>query len=383
MTIREDIVTSAVNFLQDPNVASSSVDSKVSFLQSKNLTQEEIDTALARVGSPGVVTQAVAASARPQPQQPYYGQYQQPPPYGWQPPPPAPPRRDWRDWFIMATVVGGVSYGLYSITKRYIYPLVAPPTPEKLEQDKATVDEQFEKAFATLDQLSKDTESLKASEEDRTVKLDKVIWELEAFIRDTKSASKRQEDETERLRDEMKSLKEIVPKNMTANKDFTDGRLREITTEVKSLKALIAQRMTAASPATPSTATSGSGNYLKPSVVNVATPASPAAVPASPAVDAAAPASSASVPASPAPGTPGKETETNGDATAQSSKQDYISSLGGRSSPFGSGMPMAGKPAIPAWQMALANKKSNADAGSGSQQESSSSSGAGSKPLQY
>lgn len=358
MTVREDIVASAVNFLQDPNVASSSVESKVSFLTSKNLTQEEIDTALARVGSPGVATQAVAAPVRPQTQQPYYGQYQQPAPYGWQPPPPAPPKRDWRDWFIMATVVGGVSYGLYSITKRYIYPLVAPPTPEKLEQDKATVDEQFDKAFATLDQLSKDTESLKASEEERTEKLDKLISEVETFIRDTRSASRRQEDDTERLRDEMKSLKDVIPQNMTANKDFTDGRLREITTEVKSLKALIGQRMATASSAAPTAATSGSGSYLKSAPVNAPAPATPAAVPASP-----------------APETPGKEKETNGDASAtNTTKQDYISSLGGRSSPFGSGMPMAGKPAIPAWQMALANKKSNADAGSGSQQEAGSSS---------
>lgn len=28
-----------------------------------------------------------------------------------------PPRRDWRDWFIMATVSSGVSYGLYIFAK--------------------------------------------------------------------------------------------------------------------------------------------------------------------------------------------------------------------------------------------------------------------------
>jgi hypothetical protein len=27
------------------------------------------------------------------------------------------PRRDWRDWFIMATVVGGVGFGLYVTAK--------------------------------------------------------------------------------------------------------------------------------------------------------------------------------------------------------------------------------------------------------------------------
>lgn len=116
MAIREDIVASAVSFLQDPNVAGSSVDNKISFLRSKNLTQDEIDAAFARsgqvVGAPAP-SHAVA--------QPYYPppQYQQQQPYGsWpQAPPLEPPRRDWRDLFIMATVVGGVSYGLYSITK--------------------------------------------------------------------------------------------------------------------------------------------------------------------------------------------------------------------------------------------------------------------------
>ncbi|KAK9773905.1 hypothetical protein AB5N19_05690 [Seiridium cardinale] len=353
MPVREEIVASAVNFLQDPNVASSSAESKVSFLRSKNLTQEEIDTSLARAGSPPAPTQGVVAPAQQQPQHPYYSQYQQAPPYGWQAPPPAPPRRDWRDWFIMATVVGGVSYGLYTVTKRYIYPLVAPPTPEKLEQDKAAVDEQFEKAFSTLEQLSKDTEALKASEEQRTEKLDKLITDLETFIHDTKSAARRQEDETDRIRDEMKTLKDIIPKNLSANKDFTDGRLREITNEVKSLKALIGQRMSGGSstPAAPS----GTGSYLRPSTGNAAPSSSAAVTPGTPATEA-----------------PGKGNETNGETPAQGTKQDYISSLGGRSSPFGSGMP-TGKASIPAWQMAMANKNTAGESTNGSQQEAGSS----------
>ena len=28
-----------------------------------------------------------------------------------------PPKRDWRDWFIMATVTTGVGYGMYEIAK--------------------------------------------------------------------------------------------------------------------------------------------------------------------------------------------------------------------------------------------------------------------------
>lgn len=99
--------------LQDPNVASSSIENRVSFLRSKNLTQEEIDVAMARAGG-GPAPSSVSYPTGPSgPPQQYYPSY---PAHAWQPPPPV-PRRDWRDWFIMATVVGGVSYGLYSLGK--------------------------------------------------------------------------------------------------------------------------------------------------------------------------------------------------------------------------------------------------------------------------
>lgn len=196
---------------------------------------------------------------------------------------------------------------------------------------------------------------MKASEEERSEKLDKLIGDLETFIRDTKSSARRQEDETDRIRDEMKTLKDIIPKNMTANKEFTDGRLREITNEVKSLKALIGQRMSGATSTGTPGPSSNTGSYLRPTTGN-ATPASPAAAPSTP-----------------TPEAPNKENETIGDSPVDTKKQDYISSLGGRSSPFGSGAPAA-KASIPAWQMAMANKKTGGDSAGDAQQEAGSSS---------
>ncbi|KAJ3553045.1 hypothetical protein NPX13_g10973 [Xylaria arbuscula] len=359
MAIREDIVTSAVSFLQDPNVASSPIENKLSFLRSKNLTQEEIDAAFARTGSSpppsSAPSQAVTTTAQ---QQPYYPQHQQQPPYGWQAPPPEPPKRDWRDWFIMATVVGGVSYGVYFISKRYLYPLVAPPTPEKLDQDKSKVDEQFEKAFATLEQLTKDTEALKESETARNEKLDKILEDLEAFVRESKSASRRQEDETERLRDDVKNINSSMPKSMSAHKEFTDGRLKEISNEVKSLKSLISQRMNSG-PATPSslpasstTQNGGANSYLRPTSTNVIS-VSPATTPSTEVKE-----NESSSNGSSAPGA------NNANASAATpNKQDYISSLNGRSSPFGTGAP-AGKASIPAWQMAANNSTSTGSSSS-------------------
>ncbi|KAH8897020.1 hypothetical protein GQ53DRAFT_742863 [Thozetella sp. PMI_491] len=320
MAIREELVASATKFLQDPSVASAPIENRIAFLQAKNLTQEEVNVALARA-DPAAATPTYAtppaSGAVAQPQQ-YYGQYppQFPPPYGWQTPPQAPPRRDWRDWFIMATVVSGVGYGLYALGKRYVYPLVSPPTPERLEQDKKSIDEQFDRTFALVEQLAKDTEALKAAETERTEKLDTALAELEAVIQELKTANRRREDEAQRVREEVKNLKATVPQAMENQKEATDRRMRDLNTELKSLKTLIAQRMA------PQSTPAGVGNYLRPSSGNTAP----------------APGGSA-----PAPGSENAVEEVVASAPAVAR------------SPFGTGMP-GGKASIPAWQLAMASK---------------------------
>lgn len=248
----------------------------------------------------------------------------------------------------MATVVGGVSYGLFNLgkvchasccilrcnsqtnntTKRYIYPLVAPPTPDRLETDKKSIDEQFEKTFALVEQLAKDTEALKAAEQERTERLDTALGELEAVINDLKSANRRRDDEAQRVREDVQNLKESIPRAMNNQKDLTDNRLREVNAELKSLKTLIAQRMN------PNATSTSVSNYLRPNGTTSAASSSPA---------------------TPAP----TETETNGSKAAAATEetkrpeyQDYMSTLN-RSSPFGSGM--GAKASIPAWQMMASN----------------------------
>lgn len=131
-----------------------------------------------------------------------------------------------------------------------MYPLIAPPTPHQLEADKAEIDASFEKAFAILDQLSKDTDSLKASEIARTERLDTALAEVESVIGELKTASRRREEETRRTTDEVRGLKDLIPKAIEGNKEATDMRLKELNTELKSLKTLMAQRMNPAQPAT-------------------------------------------------------------------------------------------------------------------------------------
>lgn len=291
MAIREDLVASAAKFLQDPSVAASSPESRAAFLKAKNLTPEEVAAALARAGLDTPPSSIVSPPSQPQQPVPYRPQQQQPvppqfygqqPPYGWQPPPPPPeamPRRDWRDWFIMATVVGGVGYGLYSMTKRYVYPLVAPPTPDRLEQDKKAIDDQFERAFSLVEQLAKDTDELKAAEKERTERLDSALTNLEGVISELKTASKRREEDAERLRDDVRGLKDALPKALDTQREVTDGRLREVNTELKGLRTLIGQRMGsgASAPATngysAANGTNGVASYLRPSSAAASTSA--------------------------------------------------------------------------------------------------------------
>ncbi|KAH7323757.1 peroxisomal membrane anchor protein conserved region-domain-containing protein [Rhexocercosporidium sp. MPI-PUGE-AT-0058] len=355
MAIREDIVGSAVTFLQDPNVAGSPIENRIAFLQSKNLTQEEIDTALARAG--GETAPANYSGYAPQQQQvirqpqPGYGGYQQHP---WQQPPPEVPKRDWRDWFIMATVMGGVGYGLYFVAKRYVYPMIAPPTAPQLEQDKQAIDESFEKAFSLLDQLAKDTETLKTSEQARTERLDAALTEVETVISELKTTSKRREEESRRIGDEVRGLKDLIPRAMEGQKETTDTRLRELNTELKSLKTLMGQRMNP-------TSTTSNNSYSRPSAMGGSSVPSNMQTPSASSTNG----SSTTEVVTQKPASVSNGTGTESVASVQGSAH-------GRSSPFNTGAP-AGKAAIPAWQMAAANKNNNsASTGSGSQEASGS-----------
>ncbi|KAI9661122.1 MAG: peroxisomal membrane protein pex14 [Bathelium mastoideum] len=249
--VREDLISSAVSFLQDPSVASAPLEKRIAFLQSKNLTQEEIDISIGRAAEDASQTSTATPSAAsnsgyaypppPVRQAPPYGPYQGG--YWPPPPPPEPPRRDWRDWFIMATVMGGVGYGLYFVAKRYITPLIAPPTPPQLTADKAAVDADFARAFALLDQLAADTATLRAAEDARTTRLDTALGELESALAELREGGRRRDEDSRRLGDEVRALKDLVPRALEAQGKEREERMRELGGELRSLKTLVGNRM--------------------------------------------------------------------------------------------------------------------------------------------
>lgn len=372
---RDELVNSAVTFLQDPSTASAPLDKRVQFLRSKNLTQEEIDLALARAGAEQPQQQPSSQNApfyppgpQQQEQQNFYRR--QPPQYGynpymdWQPPPPELPKRDWRDWFIMATVVGGAGFGLYALADRYIKPLIAPPTPPQLEQDKAAIDEQFSRAFALLDTLSDDTTALKQAEEARTQRLDTALTEVESVIAELKAASRRREDESRRISEEVRGLKDSIPKAIDSVREGSEKRLKELGKELGSLKLLMGNRFGTNPVPTPA---SGHGLAARQPAENLTRSASSNLLPeAGSGFDAKLKENAAR----------SATVTTPGAAPAHNPWSTYLNSPASSAKANGTSSPFAtmGKAAIPAWQMAAAKNQKTGGSGGVAEVEQSSSS---------
>jgi peroxin-14 len=237
------------------------------------------------------------------------------------------PARDWRDWFVMATVSGGVGYGLYYLTKRYVYPLIAPPTPPQLESDKASIDEKFTEAFNVLDTLKADTAALKSAEEERKARVDATLEEVETVVQDLKNAGKRREDESKRVGDEVRGLRDLIPKALEGQKESQKKALEDLQTELKSLKQLVMNRTTASRP-----------TYIPSSTIGT------------PPLDPSAAASGSAT-----SGTAASALGAGGTAIGGfSGKEVHLPTAYSR---LGAGAG-SGKPSIPAWQMAAARANS-------------------------
>jgi peroxin-14 len=251
----------------------------------------------------------------------------------------------------MATVMGGVGYGLYFTAKRYILPIIKPPTPAQLEQDKASVDESFKRAFDLLEQLNTDTTALKASEEARTSRLDTALGEVESVLASLKESSRRQGDDNRRIEDDVRGLRDLIPKALDAQKESTDNRLKELSTELKSLKTLIGNRMSTGTARPAVAPYYGAGQSQSPvSTPNVnGTPSTPAP-------------QSAPTPAS------SEQASSNAAASSASVPEKPVQSWRGNQS---------GRAAIPAWQLAAGKKteetkKDTSEGGTATEASSSS-----------
>jgi len=260
----------------------------------------------------------------------------------------------------MATLLGGVGYGLYWTAQRYITPLIAPPTPPQLEQDKSHIDASFDKAFALLDQLATDTQELKDSEKARTERLDQALSEVESVIAKMKEASEERQREAKGMTRELAEIREQIPKALEKEKKNTDEKLGDLASEMRSLKTLVQNRMQQPAQAPQATppphrmyGTSQGQQAATAPAVN-GTPAAGTATPAPTATPTASETNGTSTPTS---------TSTNGSAPADGERPTSTSFLSDRSnsaSPYG--RKLGGKAQIPQWQQTAKKRSEEAAA---------------------
>ncbi|KAG0340434.1 peroxisomal membrane protein pex14 [Podila humilis] len=245
---REDILASAVKFLQDPKVQSSSLGKKVAFLESKGLTSEEIEEAMARANGTSVTSTGPAGTQSPG-AAPSPGQLVQ---HGYPPqgqimvaggvPPPLPAKYDWKDMFIAAVIAGGFGYGMWQVAKKVVGPKMQWPSQEELEMDKQKLDEQFDEIEKSLVGVKDTTAAVAKSVEEQTAHVKESLENMTGVLDVMKTNDDKREQELSGLKTDIENIKTMVPKLMEKNKESQANVLNELQAEIKSLKSLLLNR---------------------------------------------------------------------------------------------------------------------------------------------
>lgn len=227
---RKELFDSAVSFLGDPSVKDAPLTKKVEFLQSKGLTQSEVELALKE-------SQETPKDSKKPLSFQTEGHRISGDDHLYEAVPPPLPRRDWKDYFVMATATAGLFYGVYEITKRYVIPNMLPEAKSKLEQDKEEIQSQFDKVDRVLNAIEQEQEVFRTKDDEKLEELENTIVQLQNCLEQTTNTREKMEGEFKILKLEMTNLQSTIDK-FILNKDGL-RELEKINAEMNSLKSLI------------------------------------------------------------------------------------------------------------------------------------------------
>ncbi|KAI3405894.1 PEX14 [Candida oxycetoniae] len=246
--MNEELINSAVAFLQDPNVSASPLTKKVEFLESKGLNQQEIEEALRRAGGGGSGDMSSSGGSTsssttltPSSSNTNLAHHQQLPVDYFNVAPPL-PERSWKDYFIMATATAGVAYGLYQVISRYVVPSIIPPSQSAIEEDKETINQEFIKIDKILEEMSKEQEEMKNLNEEKLKDIDTVIENINDFLTKYNKDKLKFDDDLRLMKLEIDNLSNSIEKNMRLSKENVSEELISLNEELQSLKNLIKLR---------------------------------------------------------------------------------------------------------------------------------------------
>ncbi|WWC92510.1 uncharacterized protein L201_007469 [Kwoniella dendrophila CBS 6074] len=246
---RSELIRNAVLFLNDPKVASSSLTSRIQFLESKGLNESDIQQALSQASSGGSSSNEGHVGEyqpeRPRDPSPRYGNSDRGYGYGYSQQlinPPQPPKRDWRDLFIMAVVSGGVVYGLSVLAKKYLLPHLQPPSTTSFQDTSTALTESYDEAANLLKELTEKTNLLQNKLEEDKEKVNLIIEDVEDTLKNVKSNEEKWREEMRDIRSEVESVRELVPKLIEKHSSSQTSALNDLQNELRSLKTLLISR---------------------------------------------------------------------------------------------------------------------------------------------
>ncbi|GAA5869264.1 hypothetical protein JCM1840_004339 [Sporobolomyces johnsonii] len=255
---RAPLVASAVSFLRDPSTSSSPLAQRIAFLESKGLSQPEIQHALAVAATHGGGVGGGGAWGD-QRRRGAMTEFE----------------RDWRDWFIMAVVGGGVGWLAVKLAKKFLLPHLQPPSESDLVASQRALEAKYDEAAALLSTLQASTDAVAQSLDEQRDKVEAELQEVRDAVREMREGEKRREEWSERIGREVDEMARKLPGLLDKHSSAQTTSLTELQSELKSLKSLlIARRPTPSSPSStlPPSSSPSSSSFYTPATASTLPP---------------------------------------------------------------------------------------------------------------
>lgn len=237
---KSELIQSAITFLNDDSVKDAPLTKKIEFLQTKGLNQQEIEFAISEAKKPenqSSNNERESTNGASTISNDRRANNVDEPNYIYETLPPPLPQRDWKDYFVMATVTAGLVYGVFEVTKRYVIPNILPESKSKLEQDKDEIKNQFDKIDQVLNAIEIEHKEFKEQEQKKLDELDTTVEQLETLLDESRKSREQMDDDFRLLKLEMATLQSSLDKFITNNNGGKE--LDTINQELISLKNLI------------------------------------------------------------------------------------------------------------------------------------------------
>ncbi|KAM3922191.1 peroxisomal membrane protein PEX14 [Leptodactylus fuscus] len=199
---REQLIATAVKFLQNPRVRQSPVSTRKDFLKRKGLSDEEIELALQQSGTGHDDPPPLGPPGLPHPGPPHHLAVQ---PY--QPPP-----SRWRDYGALAVILAGIAFGFHQLYKRYLLPLItsSKESRKQLQRIESSVSEMSGSVTQTVTQLQTTLAAVQELLLQHQQKIQELTQELAASKASSSTNTILESQSIQELKSEIYSLKGLL-----------------------------------------------------------------------------------------------------------------------------------------------------------------------------